>query len=146
MLGFTKQPKRFSLLLLEEGEYYFDDFGAFYYPAGEPDDQALKKRIKGRIKLCSHSVMFEPDEIKLPIMKFPFRHTTSIDESIGPLKNMIGPKAELFGIKCNITVEMKENNSNAPYVFKEEKREHRFSLNYVALTIFTTANIIIFIN
>lgn len=46
--------------------------------------------------MCSHSVMFEPDEIKLPIMKFPFRHTTSIDESTGPLKNMlIGQKTGL---------------------------------------------------
>jgi hypothetical protein len=27
-----RKAERFSLLVLDEGEFYFDDFGALYYP------------------------------------------------------------------------------------------------------------------
>lgn len=37
-----KASQRFNLLLLDEGEYYFEDYSAFYYPAGN-DEEALKK-------------------------------------------------------------------------------------------------------
>lgn len=55
----------------------------------------------------------------------------------------------MFVIRSNVSIEMKENNINAPYTFKEviiigsslltlqkEKKDHRFSLNYVSINSF----------
>ena len=55
--------QRFSLLLLSEGEYVFDDFraGRFF--------QGKNKLEKGSLKICSHSLMFVPDDIATPLAK-----------------------------------------------------------------------------
>ena len=34
---------RFSLLLLGEGEYYFEDFEAIYYPSAATDQVSIRK-------------------------------------------------------------------------------------------------------
>lgn len=34
---------RFSLLLLEPGEIYFEDFSVFYYPSDLPEEEAIKR-------------------------------------------------------------------------------------------------------
>ena len=36
-------PNRFSLLLLDEGEYYFEDFGVFYFPTSDTVENSIKK-------------------------------------------------------------------------------------------------------
>lgn len=136
MLSTKKSSQRFSLLLLDEGEYYFEDFSAFYYPPGLSDDeQAFKRRIKGRLKLCSASLMFDPEDIKLPILKIPFKYCEFVDRLVS-LFSKLSSKADIFLLHSNMVVEMKENNQNFPYIFKQEKMIHRFSLNYVPLTTF----------
>ena len=52
--------RRFNLLLLDEGEIYFDDFAAVFYPSEGSDEDSLKRRVEGRLKLCSASVFFVP--------------------------------------------------------------------------------------
>jgi hypothetical protein len=37
------RSNRFSLLLLDEGEYYFDDFSVTYYPFARTDEQSILK-------------------------------------------------------------------------------------------------------
>lgn len=128
---------RFNLLLLEEGEYYFEDVSAYYYPPGIEDNQQAKRygyssyicifytdhqicrRMKGRLNLCSHSVIFDPEDYKLPIIKFPFKYIDFIRQYSGPLSSMLPQKADLFNIRARQTVRMKENNVNAPYTFKD---------------------------
>ncbi len=39
----AKSKNRFNLLLLDEGEVYFEDFSAFYYPNVDDDEIALKR-------------------------------------------------------------------------------------------------------
>jgi hypothetical protein len=41
MIG-RKKLDRFTLLSLDEGEYYFDDYSAFYYPP-QKDDKDIAK-------------------------------------------------------------------------------------------------------
>lgn len=43
MFGVNRPKSRFSLVLLEEGEYYFDDFSAFYYPPARDDEDSFRK-------------------------------------------------------------------------------------------------------
>lgn len=35
MQGVIRPKARFSLLLLDEKEYYFDDYGGYYYPTSD---------------------------------------------------------------------------------------------------------------
>eukprot|EP01119_Soliformovum_irregulare_P011407 TRINITY_DN2849_c1_g1_i1.p1 TRINITY_DN2849_c1_g1~~TRINITY_DN2849_c1_g1_i1.p1 ORF type:complete len:891 (-),score=264.62 TRINITY_DN2849_c1_g1_i1:87-2759(-) len=132
----NRPPQRFSLLLLDEDEYYFDDFSAYYYLPNLDDETAFKRRVKGRLKLCSASIIFDPEEIKLPILKIPFRHVDFVDKWQPNLMSKLPAKADLFVIRSNMVLEMKENNTNAPYVFKEGRADHKFSLTYVALSSF----------
>eukprot|EP00026_Physarum_polycephalum_P001800 Phypoly_transcript_01803.p1 GENE.Phypoly_transcript_01803~~Phypoly_transcript_01803.p1 ORF type:complete len:984 (+),score=105.94 Phypoly_transcript_01803:185-3136(+) len=133
MFGVNRPKSRFSLILLEEGEYYFDDFSAFYYPPGRDDEESFRKRVKGRILLCSASLMFDPEDIRLPISKFPYRDCSSIDQW-NDFSSILPTKADIFSVRSSLVVEMKENNVNAPYKFVKNPVEYRFSLNYVALS------------
>jgi len=134
MLTSSKSSQRFNLLLLYEGEYYFEDFSAFYYPSGLDDEQAFKRRVKGRLKLCSSSILFDPEEIKLPIMKFPFRYVDLLARWESSLWSLLPAKADILLLRSTLYIEMKENNLNSPYVTKEGKKDHRFSLNYISLS------------
>ena len=72
----NKCKSRFNLLLLEYGEYFIEDVSVFWYPvpndiAGRPFKSCDALKIQGRLKLCSRSVLFEPNDIRKPIIKFP---------------------------------------------------------------------------
>ena len=71
MFGGRKAPKRFSLLLLEEGEDYVDDWVASvaWPPAVSGNWQSLPK-LPGRLRLCSKSIFFEPDDVRIPIIRY----------------------------------------------------------------------------
>ncbi|KYQ89935.1 BEACH domain-containing protein [Tieghemostelium lacteum] len=152
MFTVNKPKLRFNLILMDEGEYYFDDYSATLYPPGLSEEESWYKRVKGRILVCSSSIFFEPDEMKLPIMKFPFREVSSIEKlqtSISPSQmsptsrllsnpnqqqSLLSSKADIFTIQTNQVIEMKENNNNKPYIFKKYNNlKFKFSLNYVAL-------------
>jgi factor associated with neutral sphingomyelinase activation len=133
MFGVNRPKSRFSLILLEEGEYYFDDFSAFYYPPARDDEDSFRKRVKGRLLLCSASLMFDPEDIRLPVSKFPYRDCSSI-EHWNDVTSPLPSKADIFSVKTSLVVEMKENNTNAPYKFVKSPVEYRFSLNYVTLS------------
>ncbi len=66
---------RFNLLCLQHGEEYFEDGGVNYTaPANDPifaNERA--STIKGRLKICSASLVFEPDTIKFPVVKFMYQ-------------------------------------------------------------------------
>ncbi|KAL6073187.1 NSMAF [Balamuthia mandrillaris] len=126
---------RFSLLLLSEGEYYFDDFSATYYP-GEDDARALKQKMSGRLKLCSCSLFFVPKEKRYPIMRLPFSHTRYIERWTGNLFSRLGFKEDIFVVRSSMVALMKENDTNAPYVFKHEEQDHKFSLSFESVSSF----------
>lgn len=134
MFGVNRPKSRFSLVLLEDGEYYFDDFSAFYYPSAKDDEESFRRRVKGRILLCSASLMFDPEDIRMPIIKFPYRDVSLIDQW-NDLTSLLPAKADIFSVRSTLVVEMKENNTNAPYKFVKTPVEYRFSLNYVALSL-----------
>lgn len=89
------------------------------------------------MKVCSKSIIFDSQDFDLPLIKFEFAQV----EAIEPARNSIIAKLEgedVFQIRVNVTVELKENNNIAPYVFKKEKSTHRFSIKYVSQTSFLT--------
>ncbi|XP_013421222.1 protein FAN [Lingula anatina] len=128
----TQPKERFSLLLLDPGEIYFEDFSVFYYPPSPSEDEAIKRKQKGRLKICSKSVLFDPSDIQYPILRFPLRDVVKV-ESYDPqsLFSRLDSKNKVLQIVSNAVIGMKEGNVIEPFDFKREKSvKHMFSLNY----------------
>uniref|UniRef100_K3WM84 BEACH domain-containing protein n=1 Tax=Globisporangium ultimum (strain ATCC 200006 / CBS 805.95 / DAOM BR144) TaxID=431595 RepID=K3WM84_GLOUD len=113
--GLKSAQTRFSLLLLEDGEFFLDDFSVYRYLDPVPNAQ---RKVQGRMKVCTRGFFFEPQDINLPILRFPFRDMQRM------------PMAELFdqsGGDCGVylsfetktIVEMKERGVDHPYVQKD---------------------------
>ena len=67
---------RFNLLCLEHGEEYFEDGGVNYIPPAGDNPIFANERastLKGRLKICSASLVFEPDSHTFPVTKFMYR-------------------------------------------------------------------------
>ncbi|CAG0919985.1 unnamed protein product [Notodromas monacha] len=111
---------RFSLLLLEPGEIYFEDFSATYWPVEQPE-----KCLKGRLKLCSKSVVFEPIAVEHPLIRIPLKSCSAIREH----KDLINVKPSI-AISSDIVIEMLAKNVPAPYIFKKQPARHVFELIY----------------
>lgn len=126
----SNSKERFSLLLLEPGEIYFEDYSVFLYPGDVPEAEAIRRKQKGRLKVCSKSLLFDPKDINFPILKFPLKECTVIERWKGPLLSKID-KGNIIRIECEQIVEMLEGNFIEPYVFKREKKVFHFSLQYV---------------
>mmetsp|Transcript_16739 Transcript_16739/g.2737 ORF Transcript_16739/g.2737 Transcript_16739/m.2737 type:complete len:92 (-) Transcript_16739:100-375(-) len=70
MYSLGKKTKRFSLLFLEEGEIYTRDCMGFrYHPEMFPE----KRHEKGRLHICSRSLIFEPEDTEASIIRYAFR-------------------------------------------------------------------------
>nr|XP_005301217.1 protein FAN isoform X2 [Chrysemys picta bellii] len=68
--------ERFSLLLLNLEEYYFEQHTANHIINTDCRDE---RKIRGSLKICSKSIIFEPDEKIQPIIKIPLRDCISIE-------------------------------------------------------------------
>ncbi|XP_060073823.1 protein FAN-like [Ylistrum balloti] len=127
----TAAQERFNLLLLEPGEIYFEDFSVFFYPRNLSEDEAIKRKQRGHLKICSKSIVFVPKESQHPILKFPLKHVKEINEWSGGLFSRMDMNDRMVKIKTDQVIAMKEKNIIAPYIFHKESVELRFSLNYV---------------
>lgn len=60
--------QRFTLLLLDEGEDYILDYNAFCESSMLPAKP--KPGVRGKLRLCSKSVFFEPEDISIPLLRY----------------------------------------------------------------------------
>lgn len=68
--GSTQAVRRFSLLLLEEGELYVEDFvAAARWPPAVAGNWQRLPRLAGQLRLCTKSLFFEPDDVRVPIVR-----------------------------------------------------------------------------
>ena len=75
-----KGAGRFDLLLLEEGEYFFEDYSAvraelpkFHAFSPSPGALANLRQVRGRIKVCSRGIMFDPEDSTVPVACYTFK-------------------------------------------------------------------------
>nr|XP_018899764.1 PREDICTED: protein FAN-like [Bemisia tabaci] len=114
--------ERFSLLLLEPGEYYFEDFSVFL----EPEKQdSLEDLQFGRLRVCSKSLVFDPKNNSDPIIKIPLKDCVDIKSDKGRVDSN-----QRIIVDCSSFVEMLEGNVLAPYTFKSLRRKFYFTLLY----------------
>ncbi|XP_049854679.1 protein FAN-like [Schistocerca gregaria] len=126
--------ERFSLLLLEPGEIYFEDFSAYMFHSDASEVEIETRKDIGRLKMCSKSIVFEPKDIMKPLIKVPLKECTKIDEWNNNVFSKISAQNNVIVIECNQYIEMLERNILAPYTFKNEKRQFLFLLNYAKVS------------
>ncbi|KAK4287855.1 hypothetical protein Pmani_039089 [Petrolisthes manimaculis] len=131
--------ERFSLLLLEPGEIYFEDYAAIYtLPVPENQDcegwhiKFEDGYLRGRLKVCSKSLVFDPRDLRAPIIKFPFRAMETIVEGQATSSHpAIGNgDGKMVEVRTNLTVEMLEGGVLQPYTFCRKSHTHVFQLVY----------------
>ena len=140
---------RFNLSLLEEGEYFLDDYAAsrMQVPStsGPGLSRCLRRKVAGRLKVCTRCVLFEPNDTDAAVVKFKFRDmaapaqvASEFSEDLRLLAAGGGDGTELgacFAFTCSTTTEMKAGNRIGPYAVKKadgsrrQPRDHMFSLS-----------------
>ena len=132
MLKARKAKARFSNLLLDEGEEYEGDYVAVL---STPKEYAeLGTELKGRLRICSMSIVFDPTNLAAPVMKFPLRDAASLI----PASNQSGGKdrMERFTMTTTSFTSMKPNNLDVPYKSYRHPRggaDWVFALVYASL-------------
>ena len=117
--------ERFSLILLEPGEIYFEDYLIYYHHSHSPllkQQQSKYELQKGKLKICSKSLVFEPTDINYPVIKFPLKSIEKIFDfyDLYQTSSFFNDdfeqiKKQFFYIKCKQVVKLKENNKIASY-------------------------------
>ncbi|KAM3964850.1 protein FAN [Aphomia sociella] len=108
---------RFSLLLLEPGEIYFEDFSC---TMNDKESVKVGNPRQGRLKLCSKSLVFEPRDWAYPLVKLQFKDCDTL--------SVVKPKSHdlpnnIIKIKIKQYAEMLEENILAPYKFIYESKD-----------------------
>ncbi|XP_017773064.1 PREDICTED: protein FAN-like [Nicrophorus vespilloides] len=106
---------RFSLLLLDPREIYFEDFSAVLITTDVTIKTFDFKKVEGRLKLCSKSLVFDPKDNVKPLIKIPFKECYLIEEWKG--SNKFINNDNVIRIETKQYIEMLERNIIAPYKF-----------------------------
>jgi hypothetical protein len=118
----SKGKSRFNLLLLEYGEVYFEDFSVYLFPVltiSRSFDMCDNFKVQGRLKLCSKSLIFEPLDIRRPVLKFPLKNMKK--ESLGNYSvdtygyQSSSELTDFFKFETSLYFEMKANDKIGPY-------------------------------
>lgn len=90
------------------------------------------RSIKGRLKVCSRSIFFDPEDNSIPIIRYDYNAMVEVETlrngSIAQLNN-----GETFFVKTKQMVQMKDNNIVRPYVFQNGEVLHRFAIKYATV-------------
>ena len=154
----SSRGKRFSLLCLEEGEDYVDDWvaSAAPWPAQIADGggaAAVCGRVAGKLRLGSKSLMFDPDDARAPIVRLPFANVVQLEPESsgggggGSSSSSSGEKnaSAAFTVTASLCIRMKPEGRDAPYSFDKfpasggenaAAAKWRFELSYAPLDAF----------
>ncbi|XP_076040133.1 protein FAN-like isoform X1 [Oratosquilla oratoria] len=132
--------ERFSQLLLEPGEIYFEDYAAIcHLPKVNPsEDKGWLRlvpdgKLRGRLKVCSKTLVFDPRDFYAPILKIPLRSCKEIrryNHDGGSTKNLEDNQDAVISLESEMTVEVMQHNILQPYVFRREVLSYHFELIY----------------
>lgn len=118
------EKSRFSMLLLEPGEIYFEDFSCTM-----SNTLAFVKEncLPGRLKLCSKSLVFESREFIEPLIKLHFKDCIDIC-IVEPTKS--DQSQNIIKINVQQYVHMLAENILAPYKFVYAPEVFYFFLDF----------------
>ncbi|KAK2075812.1 hypothetical protein QBZ16_001553 [Prototheca wickerhamii] len=124
--GSGKGP-RFNLLLLQDGEEYVDDFVAECdWPEEVPGNWSGRARLPGSLRLASCSVFFDPDDVRVPIVRLPFASVESLEAAGGSQIRLAATRS----------TRMKPGGADVPYAHDVRRAAltWRFTLSFAAMS------------
>uniref|UniRef100_A0A2M4CUC0 Putative neutral sphingomyelinase n=2 Tax=Anopheles darlingi TaxID=43151 RepID=A0A2M4CUC0_ANODA len=125
------ENQRFSLLLLEPGEIYFEDFSVDVINENLSPCKN-EHRMNGRLKMCSKSLVFEAkNNLQYPLIKIMYRDCTNISRYPKDASN-ISDCSELC-LECHQFIEMLNENLIQPYRFIQKKTIFIVNFHYAKL-------------
>ncbi|GAX76319.1 hypothetical protein CEUSTIGMA_g3765.t1 [Chlamydomonas eustigma] len=124
-----RNAKRFTLLLLEEEEDYLQDWvGECTWPTSIPGNWQGLPRLQGRIRIASRSLFFEPDDVRIPIVRIPYRFVSTVGE-----KSNDENRSAMF-VTATACTKMKANLEEVPYTYEKGPAvTWIFTLSYATL-------------
>ncbi|XP_051524779.1 protein FAN isoform X1 [Myxocyprinus asiaticus] len=119
--------ERFSLLLLDLEEHYFEQHTAYNLTIRGTE---ADRRTSGSLKICSKSVIFEPDGTTGPVLKIPLKDCRGIETVEENESNLfIESKPACILIETKLVYLIKEGNVVAPYKYERGERKFIFQLD-----------------
>ncbi|SCP04568.1 beige/BEACH domain protein, putative [Plasmodium ovale] len=124
----------FNLLFLEEDEEYMDDLlttmrrGCGTTHQGEASER-VEENIRGRLRLCSKSLIFEPYNVEEEVLKFPFRKLENVKLDI-VTGELVVKTLEVIRIKTIIYNRKTRCTSQFAYDRKNKKNQSTMSSCY----------------
>ncbi|TMS09279.1 Protein FAN [Larimichthys crocea] len=118
-----RTKERFSLLLLDLEEYYFEQHTAYHVTISSKKE----RKIRGSFKVCSRSVIFDPDDLEEPILKIPLRDCKNIEFVEKENNPFNEPRPSAMCISCVQVIYIKESNVIAPY--RNERGEKKMTVS-----------------
>lgn len=116
------------MFLLEPNEIYFEDFFANLICEQPSDDIRQDEQLcVGRLKMCSKSIVFDPTDFDLPLIKITYKNCSRIFIWPGKIN---GKESNVLAVSCDQYTEMLSKNVVAPYTFKMETRTFLFNFHY----------------
>lgn len=121
------------MLLLEPNEIYFEDFLVNQIHETPSDDIQDDIQVSdeqmciGHLKMCSKSIVFDPKDLDLPLIKITYKNCSRIFIWPGKIN---GKESNVLAISCDQYTEMLSKNVVAPYTFKMETRTFLFNFHY----------------
>uniref|UniRef100_A0A672MA53 Neutral sphingomyelinase activation associated factor n=1 Tax=Sinocyclocheilus grahami TaxID=75366 RepID=A0A672MA53_SINGR len=117
---------RFSLLLLDLEEHYFEQHTAYNLTGRGPE---ANRRTSGSLKICSKSIIFEPDDAVKPILKILLKDCKGIGAVEETAHNpFIESKPACILIETKQIYLIKEENVVAPYKYERGEKKVTFQL------------------
>jgi factor associated with neutral sphingomyelinase activation len=98
-----------------------------------PEDRlpAVHNEVPGRLKVCSKSLVFVPQNNSLPMLKFALSDCSEVAEwTPRSFQSALAAKQELLVVTAGQTVEMLRHNLIAPFKFLRSKDSFVFSFTY----------------
>eukprot|EP00474_Spongospora_subterranea_P002403 CRZ02861.1 hypothetical protein [Spongospora subterranea] len=125
MLGRRPQPKRFNPTLLAENEDYISDYLCVFALGGQSG-----MSCSGRLKLCSQSLIIDPDQFEHPIYRYRFSDISSLElvdsastnrsqYVMNCVSNLNPSSAMVLVVHARVVIEMKHFGQDSPYVFRQ---------------------------
>jgi factor associated with neutral sphingomyelinase activation len=130
---------RFSLNLLEPDEIYFEDYMVYYNNTAFPSIErknGQQTSQKGMLKICSKSFVFEPFDLKFPVIKFQYKF---IDEDF--INNKEEHEKICFAIKSKQFIQLKENNVIKPYQIVRFNEYKTFYFQLIFTNVFDSMHL-----
>ncbi|XP_055383066.1 protein FAN-like isoform X2 [Condylostylus longicornis] len=124
--------ERFSLLLLDPGEIYFEDYAVDYL---SNDDTKLGNNVEaliGSLKVCSKSLVFEPRNIKLPLIKLRYADCYEISKyaNMSNRENLLSDQDNCMTVGSTQCIEMLDKNIISPYEVNKKNKIFNFKFLY----------------